>query len=147
MSDETKVLVSVETDLKIVAKEILTAFPDQRVFAFDGHMGAGKTTLIKYFCEILGITDTVTSPTFAIVFEYINEDGEPLYHFDFYRINKIEEAFDLGYEEYFYSGCYCFIEWPGKIPELLPGEYVYILIEQGETATDRMISWELKRSD
>jgi len=90
-------------------------------------MGAGKTTLIKLLCACLGATDPVTSPTFSIVNEY-NCTGNKIYHFDFYRLKNQTEAFDMGYEEYFYSGAYCFIEWPEKIPDLLPEHHIKIQI-------------------
>ena len=87
-------------------------------------MGVGKTTFVKAVCRCLGVEDDVSSPTFAIVNEYVTGDGDSLYHFDFYRVNSIEEAMDFGYEEYFYGGCRCFIEWPEKIDELLPEDIV-----------------------
>jgi tRNA threonylcarbamoyladenosine biosynthesis protein TsaE len=103
-----------------VSAEILSAFPDTRIFALYGKMGAGKTTLIRELCHILGVTDEVQSPTFSIINEYRTEKGGPVYHFDFYRIGRLEEVFDIGYEDYIYSGCYCFIEWPERAEELLP---------------------------
>lgn len=95
-------------------------------------MGAGKTTFIKAVCEVLGVVDVVTSPTFAIVNEYTSGNGEPVYHFDFYRIKKLEEVFDMGYEDYFYSGSLCFIEWPELIEEVLPEDTVRITITEEE---------------
>jgi tRNA threonylcarbamoyladenosine biosynthesis protein TsaE len=119
-----------------VARRLLDEFPDQRFFAFFGPMGVGKTTLIKELCAQLGVTQNVCSPTFAIVNEYSDRSGEPVYHFDFYRIKKLEEAYDIGYEEYFYSGCYCFTEWTEKIEPLLPDRYLRIDIsEQQGTRT------------
>ncbi|MFW6352326.1 MAG: tRNA (adenosine(37)-N6)-threonylcarbamoyltransferase complex ATPase subunit type 1 TsaE [Bacteroidota bacterium] len=109
-----------ENQIAIVAQKVLKTFPRKRVFAFYGEMGAGKTTLIKGLCNYLGVLDTVTSPTFSIVNEYQTLEKGIVYHFDFYRINKMEEAMDMGYEEYFFSGNYCFVEWPGKIENLLP---------------------------
>ncbi len=103
---------------------------DQTVFAFRGSMGAGKTTLIKAICDALGVEDPVNSPTFAIVNEYRSETAELIYHFDFYRINKLEEVFDFGYEDYFYSGSLCFIEWPEKVEDLLPGDVVNVTITE-----------------
>ena len=97
--------------------------------AFRGEMGAGKTTLIRAICDALGVTDTVTSPTFAIVNEYRGEGIPPVYHFDFYRIDRIEEAFDFGYEEYFYGGDLCLVEWPEKIESLLPDDAMTVRIE------------------
>lgn len=117
------------------AQAFLDATTDKRVFAFYGSMGAGKTSFIKAICETLGVEDVITSPTFAIVNEYALPNQESVYHFDFYRINKMEEAFDLGYEEYFYSGSYCFIEWPEKIEALLPDACTRILIEEETDGT------------
>ena len=111
------------------AKAFLEATSSHRVFAFYGAMGAGKTSFIKAVCEVLAVEDVVTSPTFAIVNEYGLPEGDCVYHFDFYRINKLEEAFDLGYEEYFYSGRYCFIEWPEMIESLLPENCIPVQIE------------------
>lgn len=112
------------------ARAFLDATKGHTVFAFYGAMGAGKTSFIKAICEELGVEDVITSPTFAIVNEYALPDGDAVYHFDFYRINKMEEAFDLGYEEYFYSGQYCFIEWPEKIDALLPENCTKVHIEE-----------------
>ena len=109
---------------------MLGAFPEERFFAFFGKMGVGKTTLIKEMCDVLGVKDNVCSPTFAIVNEYSDLDGEPVYHFDFYRMKSVAEAYDIGYEEYFYSGCYCFTEWTEKIEELLPECYVRVEMEE-----------------
>jgi tRNA threonylcarbamoyladenosine biosynthesis protein TsaE len=106
--------------LSEAAREILKRFPDSRVFAFYGGMGAGKTTLIKEICRQLGVNNEVQSPTFAIVNEYVTGRQESVFHFDFYRIRKVEEVFDIGYEDYVYSGCYCFIEWPELAEDLLP---------------------------
>lgn len=106
---------------------------DNTVFAFYGKMGAGKTTFIKAVCEELGVTDVITSPTFAIVNEYRSDIADELiYHFDFYRIKKLSEVYDMGYEDYFFSGAICFIEWPELIEELLPGDAVKVKIEEQE---------------
>jgi len=126
-------------DLPAVAKKILAAMPEERVFAFYGEMGAGKTTLIKAFCKVLGSEDVVSSPTFALVNEYEDKNGDSLYHFDFYRIKNLEEVFDMGFEEYVYNGNYCFLEWPERIAELLPESYVYVSIEVNEEG-DRIIT-------
>jgi len=113
------------------AKTFINAMGDNTVFAFYGKMGAGKTTFIKAVCEELGVTDVINSPTFAIVNEYRSDTtGELIYHFDFYRIKKIEEVYDMGYEDYFYSGALCFIEWPELIEDLLPGDAVKVTIEE-----------------
>ena len=113
------------------AKTFINDMGDNTVFAFYGKMGAGKTTFIKAVCEELGVTDVINSPTFAIVNEYRSDTtGELIYHFDFYRIKKIEEVYDMGYEDYFYSGALCFIEWPELIEDLLPGDAVKVTIEE-----------------
>ena len=117
-----------ENDLIIGAKKLIDQYPSSRVFAFYGKMGAGKTTFIKVLCHHLGAIDIVQSPSFAIINEYQTNSGESLFHFDFYRIKKMEEAFDIGYEDYFYSGSYCFIEWPELIEELLPEGTIKVFI-------------------
>ena len=115
------------------AREFIAAMGDNTVFALYGKMGAGKTTFVKALCEELGVTDVITSPTFAIVNEYrSDETGELIYHFDFYRIKKLSEVYDMGYEDYFYSGALCFIEWPELVEELLPGDAVKVTIEELE---------------
>ena len=115
------------------ARQFVSSMGEASVFAFYGSMGAGKTTFIKAVCEELGVEDVITSPTFAIVNEYrAEETGELIYHFDFYRIKKLEEVYDMGYEDYFYSGALCFIEWPELIEELLPADAVRVRIEETE---------------
>lgn len=116
-------------ELEKVAEKMIACFPDKRVFALYGKMGAGKTTFIQAICKILGSSDNVTSPTFALINEYNTSSSESIFHFDFYRIKNMEEAFDLGYEDYLYSGDYCFIEWPGMIEPLLPENIVEVKIE------------------
>lgn len=118
-----------QRELPHAAELILERSRRVGVVAFYGEMGAGKTTLIREICLLLGVSDTVTSPTFAIVNQYVSEGGEPVYHFDFYRIDKIEEAFDMGYEEYFYGGDLCLVEWPEKIEQLLPDDTMRVKIE------------------
>lgn len=125
-------VIKKKEELKKVAKVLLTQFPDQRIFAFYGKMGAGKTTFIQAFCRQLGSTDNITSPSFALINEYKTPSSHSIFHFDFYRIKKMEEAYDLGYEDYFYSGEYCLIEWPEKIEPLLPDQYVRIDIMTAE---------------
>ena len=115
------------------AREFIAAMGDNTVFALYGKMGAGKTTFIKALCQELGVEDVVTSPTFAVINEYRSDiAGELIYHFDFYRIKKLEEVYDMGYEDYFYSGALCFIEWPELVEELLPGDAVKVTIEELE---------------
>lgn len=118
-------------DIESAARQFVEAMDQSTVFAFYGKMGAGKTTFIKALCEVLGVSDVVNSPTFSIVNEYRSDStGELIYHFDFYRIKKLEEVYDMGYEDYFYSGALCFIEWPELIEELLPGDAVRVDIEE-----------------
>jgi len=112
-----------------IAKKLITQFPEARVFAFYGKMGAGKTTFIQSVCRALGSGDTVTSPTFALINEYSTVKNGSIFHFDFYRIKNLEEVFDLGYEDYLYSGSYCLIEWPELIESLLPENIVRVTIE------------------
>lgn len=112
------------------ARRLLESFAQERVFAFYGAMGAGKTTFIKLLCRELGSEDNITSPSFALINEYSTSKGEIIYHFDFYRIKKLEEAYDLGYEDYIYSGNYCFIEWPEMIDSLLPEGMVKVKISE-----------------
>ena len=116
-------------ELKDVAEAVIESLEGRNVVALFGAMGAGKTTLISAIMEHLGSTDNVTSPTFALVNQYNTAANEPVYHFDFYRINRIEEVFDMGYEEYFYSGELCLIEWPELIEELLPEDAMVVRIE------------------
>ena len=129
-------------EISAVAEEFIRlAMQEDTVFAFNGQMGAGKTTFVKALCEALGVSEPVTSPTFAIVNEYrSDETGELIYHFDFYRIKKLEEAYDMGCEDYFYSGAVCLIEWPELVEDLLPGNTVWVDIKVNEDET-RTISW------
>ena len=120
--------------IREAAREFIEQIGDHRVFAFYGKMGAGKTTFIKAVCEELGVEDVITSPTFAIINEYSGKD-DTIYHFDFYRIKKLEEVYDMGYEDYFYSGALCFIEWPELIEEVLPEDAVKVQIIEKEDGT------------
>ncbi len=130
-------------NIKEAAKQFVAAIDQNTVFAFYGKMGAGKTTFTKAVCEELGVTDTVASPTFAIVNEYRSDTtGELIYHFDFYRIKKLDEVYDMGYEDYFYSGALCFIEWPELIESLLPEDAVRVHITEDESTHARIVSWE-----
>lgn len=116
-------------DLDNAAKLLLEKYPSHRLFAFYGEMGAGKTTFIKSICRELKVTDTISSPTFAIVNVYQTQTEDSVYHFDFYRIKSLEEVYDIGYEDYFYSDQYCLMEWPEMIEELLPDETIRIEIK------------------
>lgn len=120
------------TSINETAKEFIAQMGDNRLFFFYGDMGAGKTTFIRAICKELGVTESVNSPTFAIVNEYTDREGKPIYHFDFYRIEKEEEAFDFGYEDYFFSGNLCFVEWPEKIENLIPNEGISVYIQEEE---------------
>ncbi len=108
------------SELHQAAEWLLAQIGERKVLAFYGQMGAGKTTLIKELCHALRVTDNVTSPTFALINEYHTADYEQIFHFDFYRIKKLEEAYDLGYNEYFDSGSLCLVEWPELVEDLLP---------------------------
>ena len=116
------------SDLEEAAKKIIAFSGNIKIWAFEGEMGAGKTTMIKAICKVLGVKENVTSPTFSLVNEYRSVEQEVFYHFDFYRLKQEEEALDIGVEEYFYSGNHCFIEWPSKISSLLPLEFMAISI-------------------
>lgn len=131
-------IIADEKELKEVAKAVLEAHPQERVFGFYGEMGAGKTTLIKEMCAYLGVDGMTSSPTFAIVNEYWTP-REPVYHFDFYRIDGPEDAVRIGFEEYIYSGSYCFIEWTEKVQPLLPDEYVRVTIERVDDTKRKFI--------
>ena len=126
-------------NLGAAAAEFLEAVGDNRLIAFYGNLGAGKTTFIKELCSRLGVEDNVCSPTYTIVNEYRAVDGDSVFHFDFYRIDSLREAEDLGLEEYFYSGCFCFMEWPEKVAELLPEEVVEVRIEPVDEVTRRIL--------
>lgn len=106
-----------------------------KVIAFYGEMGVGKTTFIKALCKTLGVVEEVTSPTFSLINEYFTKDKQSIFHFDFYRINTIEEAFDFGYEDYFYSDNFCFVEWPELVENLLPEDFLKVEIIENEDST------------
>ena len=133
----TEIIINGTQDLPRAARVFLDHIGDSRVIAFYGSMGAGKTTFITALCEALGVRDVVNSPTFTIVNEYRDGAGEPVYHFDFYRINRISEALDIGLYEYFDSGALCLVEWPEMIEELLPEDVlkVQILVDDADTRT------------
>ncbi|MCK9163218.1 MAG: tRNA (adenosine(37)-N6)-threonylcarbamoyltransferase complex ATPase subunit type 1 TsaE [Bacteroidales bacterium] len=126
----TKYIANKLEDLPEIAKKIIEENLDQRIFLLEGEMGAGKTTLTKSICDYFEVKENVCSPTFAIVNEYLSPKVGKIFHFDFYRINKEEEAFDIGIEEYLYSGDYCFLEWSQKIKNLIPSHYVKVIINE-----------------
>ena len=134
--------------IREAAREFVENIGEARVFAFYGKMGAGKTTFVKAICEELGVDDVITSPTFAIINEYtvapkpsaLSLQTSTIYHFDFYRIKKLEEVYDMGYEDYFYSGALCFIEWPELIEEILPDDAVRVSIIEQEDGS-RVVSY------
>ncbi len=133
-----QLVVNSVSELPKTALELVRFAGNEKIFLFYGDMGAGKTTFIKNICEQLGVKDPATSPTFSIVNEYAASTGK-IFHFDFYRLKKQEEALDMGYEEYFYSGDHCFIEWPEKISDLLPDHYIRVEIEIINTTSRRLI--------
>ena len=122
------------------AQEFISQMGDRKAFAFYGHMGAGKTTFIKAICEALGVEDVITSPTFSLVNDYTDRDGNSIYHFDFYRIKKLDEVYDMGYEDYFYGGSLCFLEWPELIEEILPKDVTKVTITE-EADGSRKVVW------
>ena len=132
--------------IREAAREFISNIGDARVFAFYGKMGAGKTTFVKAICEELGVEDVITSPTFAIINEYTASPStliplpSTIYHFDFYRIKRLEEVYDMGYEDYFYSGALCFVEWPELIEDILPDDAVRVSISEQEDGS-RLVSW------
>lgn len=149
--EKTKIMEIIIKDIEHIreaAREFIGQMSTGNVFAFYGKMGAGKTTFIKALCEELGVEDVITSPTFAIVNEYgSNRSPLPAYpaplricHFDFYRIKKLEEVYDMGYEDYFYSGALCFIEWPELVEELLPEDATKVYIEEAEDGSRRIFT-------
>lgn len=131
MSEHTFTIHSLE-EYPAAAKWFTGLLQKGNIFAFYGKMGTGKTTFIKSLCEELGVEDTINSPTFAIVNEYEDRDANTIFHFDFYRIKSLTEVYNMGYEEYFYSNAYCFIEWPELIEELLPEEHIRVDITEGD---------------
>ncbi|MFW6019665.1 MAG: tRNA (adenosine(37)-N6)-threonylcarbamoyltransferase complex ATPase subunit type 1 TsaE [Bacteroidales bacterium] len=128
-------------ELYSVAEKILSSFPEQNIFALHGEMGAGKTNLIKAFCQVLDCKQEVNSPTFSLINEYYSPTSGIIYHFDFYRTESIEEVLDIGYEDYFFSGNYCFLEWSERITKLLPEKFVYLSIKI-TGPNQRLISWQ-----
>lgn len=136
-----QIIIKSPETIRESAKAFVEAMGDSTIFAFYGSMGAGKTTFIKAICEEMGVEDVITSPTFAIVNEYRSAtSGELIYHFDFYRIKKQEEVYDMGYEDYIESGAVCFMEWPELIEKLLPEDVVKVSIKQQEDGS-RIVEW------
>ena len=127
-----KIVVNCVSELELAATSLLELISDNNIICFHGEMGVGKTTFIKEICKKLGVEDVVSSPTFSIINEYLTENNESVYHFDFYRIEKEEEAFDIGYEEYFYQGNLCLIEWPEKISSIIPKNIIKVQITRND---------------
>ena len=140
----SQITIKTLSELPSAAKQLLQSCSGKKIFAFYGEMGSGKTTFIKALCEALGVGDRISSPTFSIVNEYSSAKGEKIFHFDFYRIKSLNEAYDMGYEDYFYSNAYCFIEWPEKIEELLPPDYVKVNISVNpeQPGQQRFLVWD-----
>ena len=136
-----EVIIRDTADLDRAAAEFLEKIGDNTLVAFFAPMGAGKTTFTTAICKALGVTDPVGSPTFAIVNEYLRADGDYMYHFDFYRINRLSEAIDIGLDDYLYSGCLCIMEWPENIEELLPEDTLRVTITVNPDLS-RTLSWE-----
>lgn len=124
--------IPTEKDIESTARDFLTLLERHKVVAFYGEMGAGKTTFIKALCRVLGVEGAVTSPSFSLVNEYEGSDGQIIFHFDFYRLKNVAEVFDMGYEDYFFSDHYCFIEWPEKVADVLPDHRLDVRIEEEE---------------
>ena len=136
-----EVIIRDTADLDRAAAEFLEKIGDSTLVAFFAPMGAGKTTFTTAICKALGVTDPVGSPTFAIVNEYLRADGDYMYHFDFYRINKLSEAIEIGLDDYLYSGCLCIMEWPENVEELLPEDTLRVTISVNPDMS-RTLSWE-----
>ena len=128
-------------EIEKTAKEFISQMGENKIFAFYGEMGAGKTTFIKAICDYFGVTDIVSSPTFAIINEYLTSENEQIFHFDFYRLKNIHELFDIGYEDYFFSDNYCLIEWPEKIEEYLPEDTIRVNINVDRNKNTRLITF------
>ena len=135
MIEEKNILVNSLSEIRQSAREFVSSMGESSVFAFYGKMGVGKTTFIKAVCEELGVTDVINSPTFAIVNEYLDGRGNPIYHFDFYRIKSEREVYDIGFDEYVDSGNLCFIEWPELIEDFLPEETVKVHVSEQPDGT------------
>jgi len=139
--EQTQIVCNELNELSFIAKAILEKYPHEQIFALRGAMGAGKTTFMQAMAVQLGSLSRVSSPTFALVNEYVCEKEKFIYHFDFYRIKNEKEAIDIGFEEYLYSGNYCFIEWAEKVENLLPQETINVFITVNEDMKSRMITF------
>lgn len=128
-----QIIVPSLSELPVAAQQVIQSINDFKIIAVYGPLGVGKTTMIKEICKQMGVPDIVNSPTFAIVNEYFTTDKKVIYHFDFYRINSIREAYDIGYEDFFFSGNICFIEWPEKVEELLTDDVLKIVMEESDS--------------
>ena len=138
MQDITFEINSIDELSKV--SDLLISWRDKsNIIAFYGNMGAGKTTLVKNLCSKLGVQDEVNSPTFALVNEYQTESFDSVFHFDFYRIKSLEEVFDIGYEDYFYGGSLCLLEWPELIDPIMPEHFIKVEISLGDTADSRVL--------
>ena len=135
-----EIIIPSLSSINKAAQQFLAQMGDHKVIAFYGKMGAGKTTFIKALCQTLGVEDVITSPTFSLVNEYTDREGNSIFHFDFYRIKKLEEVYDMGYEDYFYSGALCFLEWPELVDDILPADAVKVSIAE-QAAGTRMLEY------
>lgn len=135
-----EIIIPSLSSINKAAQQFLAQMGDHKVIAFYGEMGAGKTTFIKALCQTLGVEDVITSPTFSLVNEYTDSEGNSIFHFDFYRIKKLDEVYDMGYEDYFYGGSLCLLEWPELIEDILPEEALKVTITE-ETDGSRKLKW------
>ena len=135
-----EIIIPSLSSINEAAQQFLAQTGDDKVIAFYGKMGAGKTTFIKALCQTLGVEDVITSPTFSLVNEYTDSEGNSIFHFDFYRIKKLDEVYDMGYEDYFYGGSLCLLEWPELIEDILPEEALKVTITE-EADGSRKLKW------
>ena len=135
-----EIIIPSLSSINEAAQQFFAQMGDHKVIAFYGKMGAGKTTFIKALCQTLGVEDVITSPTFSLVNEYTDSEGNSIFHFDFYRIKKLDEVYDMGYEDYFYGGSLCLLEWPELIEDILPEEALKVTITE-EANGSRKLKW------
>ena len=135
-----EIIIPSLSSINEAAQQFFAQMGDHKVIAFYGKMGAGKTTFIKALCQTLGVEDVITSPTFSLVNEYTDSEGNSIFHFDFYRIKKLDEVYDMGYEDYFYGGNLCLLEWPELIEDILPEEALKVTITE-ESDGSRKLKW------